>query len=125
MTEEHLTREADSFFGVLKTKTKRKVKEKIADFVKKEDRLRESLKFQIMRAQNGEIHLQDVTLNGFISASGEKESEFKCEICGILLLGKDKCENHLRSEHFKQFKTLFAKECSLEAINHATYKKLF
>ena len=119
----------------MKTKTKRKVKEKIADFVKKEDRLRESLKFQIMRAQNGEgprgrnppssFKQKDVTLNGFISASGEKESEFKCEICGILLLGKDKCENHLRSEHFKQFKTLFAKECSLEAINHATYKKLF
>ena len=85
-----------------------------------------------MRAQKGEgprgrnppssFEPKDVTLNGFISIIS-RESEFKCEICGTLLLGKKTCENHLRSEHFKEFKSLFAKECSLEALNHETYKK--
>ena len=102
--------------------------------MKKEDNLRQSLKFQIMRARNGEgprgrnpplsFRLKDVTVNGFISViSGERESDYKCEICGTLLLGKDNCEKHLRSEHFKEFKSLFARKCSSEADNHVTYKK--
>ena len=123
MSEENLTREADSFFGFLKTKRIETVKVKLADFVKKEHNLRQKIRFQIMKAQKGEgprgrnppssFELKDVTLNGFISIIS-RESEFKCEICGTLLLGKRTCENHLRSEHFKEFKSLVAKECSLD-----------
>ena len=58
--------------------------------MKKEDNLRQSLKFQIMRARNGggprgrnpplSFRLKDVTVNGFISViSGERESDYKCE----------------------------------------------
>ena len=132
ITEEKLTKEAGSYFGVLKTKRTKTVRTKIADYVEKEHNLRSKIMFQIMRAQKGEgprgrnppssFEPKDVTLNGFISIIS-RESEFKCEICGTLLLGKKTCENHLRSEHFKEFKSLFAKECSLEAVNHETYKK--
>ena len=134
MTQENLTKEADSFFGVVKTTRLRTVQAKIAEFVTREHRMRQTLSFQIMRAHNGEgprgrnppltFRLKDVTLNGFISViNGERESEVKCEICGTPLLGKDNCEKHLRAEHFKQFKSLFAKECSSETENHVTYKK--
>ena len=134
MTQEKLTGEADSYFGVVKTIRPETVRAKILDFMKKEDNLRQSLKFQIMRARNGEgprgrnpplsFRLKDVTVNGFISVIiVERESDYKCEICGTLLLGKDNCEKHLRSEHFKEFKSLFARKCSSEADNHVTYKK--
>ena len=117
----------------MKTIRPETVRAKISDFMKKEDNLRQSLKFQIMRARNGggprgrnpplSFRLKDVTVNGFISViSGDRESDYKCEICGTLLLGKDNCEKHLRSEHFKEFKSLFAKKYSSEADNHVTYK---
>ena len=54
MTQEKLTEEADSYFGVVKTIRPETVRAKILDFMKKEDNLRQSLKFQIMRAHNGE-----------------------------------------------------------------------
>ena len=54
ISEENLTREADSFFGVLKTKRIETVKVKLADFVKKEHNLRQKIRFQIMKAQKGE-----------------------------------------------------------------------
>lgn len=122
------------FFGVVKTTRLQTVQSKIAEFVKREHSMRQTLSFQIMRTHNGEgprgrnpplsFRLKDVSLNGFISViNGERESEVKCEICGTLLLGKDNCEKHLRNVHFKQFKSLFAKECSSETENHVIYKK--
>ena len=54
MSEENLTREADSFFGVLKTKRIETAKVKIADFVKKEDNMRQKIRFQIMKSQKCE-----------------------------------------------------------------------
>ena len=122
------------FFGAMQTKRHPTVQAKIVEFVHKEVNLRSALRFQIMRSYNGEgprgrnpplsFRLKDVTLNGFISlTNGEGEFEFKCEVCGTLLLGKDQCEKHLRDKHFKQFKSLFAKECSFETENHVTYKK--
>ena len=134
MIQENLVEEADSFFGAVKTKRRQTVQEKIVEFVHKEVNMRATLTFQIMRSHNGEgprgrspplsFKPKDVTLVGFIFLiNGERESEFKCEICGTLLLGKDNCEKHLRNEHFKQFKSLFAKKCSFETENHVTYKK--
>ena len=54
MTEENLTKEAGSFFGVLKTKRTETVRAKISDYVEKHHNLRQKIKFQIMRAQKGE-----------------------------------------------------------------------
>ena len=116
ITQENLVEEADYFFGAVKTKRRQTVQAKLVEFVEKEASLRKTLIFQIMRSRNGEgprgrspplsFKPKDVTLVGFISLiNGERESEFKCEICGTLLLGKDNCEKHLRSEHFKQFKS--------------------
>ena len=74
MTEENLTKEAGSFFGVLKTKRTETVRAKISDYVEKHHNLRQKIKFQIMRAQKGEgprgrnppssFEPKDVTLNG-------------------------------------------------------------
>ena len=52
MTQEKLTGEADSYFGVVKTNRPETVRAKISDFVNKEHNMRQSLKFQIMRARN-------------------------------------------------------------------------
>ena len=54
ITEEKLTKEAGSYFGVLQTKRTKTVRTKIADYVEKEHNLRQKIKFQIMRAQKDE-----------------------------------------------------------------------
>ena len=48
ITEEKLTKEAGSYFGVLKTKRTKTVRAKIADYVEKEHNLRQKTKFQIL-----------------------------------------------------------------------------
>ena len=72
------------------------------------------------RAPPLSFKLKDVTLKGMIS---EKDSNFNCDICGTILLGRDESERHLRSEHFKEYKSLFAKECLMQTRDHAKYKE--
>ena len=120
LSMEDLKEEGNFFFGGMKSMRAKTVKTKLDEFVQSESSMRKTLGFQIMRALGGvgargrnpplNFRLNDVTLNGFISVhSGE--SDFKCEICGTMLLGRENCEEHLREEHYKEFKSLFAKEC--------------
>ena len=136
LSMEDLKEEGNFFFGGMKTTRAKTVKTKLDEFVQRESSMRKTLGFQIMRAVGGlgargrnpplNFRLHDVTLNGFISVhSGESESDFnfKCEICGTMLFGRENCEKHLREEHYKEFKSLFAKECFAKIENHVKYKQ--
>ena len=128
MSHETLADEATRFFGALKTKRTKTIQTKMADFVQKEDQLRTCIFFKICKEKGGEgvrrrasplsFKLKDVTLKGMIS---EKDS--RCDICGTILLGRDESERHLRSEHFKEYKSLCAKECLVQTRDHAKYKE--
>ena len=130
MYGETLKDEALCFFGELQTKRPNTVKSKIAEFVKKEDQFRKCVLFKIMRERGGEgprgrsppsnFKLEDITFGGFID---EKNFSFHCKICGTTLTGRNESEKHLRSDHFKSYKSLFAKECLLQTQDHPRYKE--
>ena len=85
------------------------------------------------RAKNGEgprgrnppldFKLKDLTLLKRFFSVCEKNDEYKCDICGITFLGKEDCEKHLRDAHFKEYKSLFAKQCFAQIENHVKYKQ--
>ena len=41
-----------------------------------------------------------------------------CDICGMILEGRDESEEHLLGEHLEGYKSLFAKECFLKTRDH-------
>ena len=131
MSGKTLTDEAMCFFGELQTKRPNTVKSKLAEFLKKEDQLRKCVLFKIMRERGGEgprgrsapsnFKLKDIIFGGFID---EKNFSFQCNICGTTLTGRNESEKHLRTDHFESYKSLFAKECLLQSMDHPRYKKI-
>ena len=117
-------------FGELQTKRPNTVKSKLAEFLKKEDQLRKCVLFKIMRERGGEgprgrsapsnFKLKDIIFGGFID---EKNFSFQCNICGTTLTRQNESEKHLRTDHFESYKSLFAKECLLQSMDHPRYKE--
>ena len=41
----------------------------------------------------------------------------------MIFAGRDESEQHLRGEHFKEYKSLFARECFLKTRHHEKYRE--
>ena len=41
----------------------------------------------------------------------------------MIFAGRDESEQHLRGEHFEEYKSLFARECFLKTRHHEKYRE--
>merc|ERR1712240_488872 len=66
------------------------------------------------------FRLEDATLKSMISEEG---ASFNCDIDRMIFAGRDESEQHLRGEHFEEYKSLFARECFLKTRHHEKYRE--